>query len=248
MKMPVQLLLFAAAFAVGGCGSVKEFVPIRPMSVPLRMPNQQRIVAEATTEAVNRASADGKLNLSQYKGLKGRVEVNGVFPHSGSDLLDFIASAVEGSMMQAGMLVLPRPHPFSVRAEGGASSVTIIPPPAAPETADAKSDVRLVASVDWGGVDYEEARELLGGRVALAIVLSVLTLGVAGIIYIAVTDFYDHTFTLKSRVHITLRALPTTTNLRGGIGVGEADSKIVIDARSASGYSAEIDIPKKDEK
>src|SRR6185436_1761187 len=100
-----------------GCGSVKEYVPIAPASVGLKMPNQQRLVATSTTEAIRGAIVDPKLNLGQYRGLKGRVEVNGVFPPSKTELLDYVATAVEGEMLQAGIQVLPRDLPATVKVD-----------------------------------------------------------------------------------------------------------------------------------
>src|SRR5262245_25264735 len=109
---------------VGCASSVKEYVPIHGSSMPVRVPNQQRLVALAASQAV--ANAARELNLSQYAGFSGRVEVNGVFPHSATDLLEYVASALEFEMARVGMRVIPHPILAPVRSEASASAPVVI--------------------------------------------------------------------------------------------------------------------------
>ena len=75
----------------------------------------------------------------------------------------------------------------------------------------------MVATVDWGGVDYEDRKR---GR-------------------------NHHVFTLKARVHVTVRAVPVIAGLAGGVGAGEGASQLVIDARDRSGYAHYVTVPMK---
>ncbi|HZS35267.1 MAG TPA: hypothetical protein VFF06_00495 [Polyangia bacterium] len=249
MKLAGSVWLLVAVGA--GCSSVKEYVPVRFQTAAPRIPNQQRIVAQAADEAVRAAASDATLNLSQYSGRSGRVEVNGVFPQSDSDLLDYIGSAVEGSMALAGMRVIARPPAIRVRNDsGGSTAQVVVSGTPLPEPPDQAPDLRVVASVSWGGIDFEDHKYVVGGRLAATILLTIFTLpvaGLGGLLYGAIKGVTGHTFTLKARVRITLRAIPAVAGLRAGVGQGEGSSQIVIDAESASGYAHAITIPEKKE-
>src|SRR5439155_23355753 len=177
-------------------GSVKEYVPIRFATAAPRIPNQQRIVAQAAQEAVSHAVADRALGLAQFAGKSGRVEVNGVYPQSDSDLLDYVAAAVEGEMALAGMRVIPRAAPVRVRTEGDGPAQVMVSASSMPEPPDQAPEVRMVASLDWGGIDFEDRKYVVGSHVAATIVIGILTLGIGGILYAAVAKLTAHTFTL----------------------------------------------------
>jgi hypothetical protein len=164
---------------VGGCSSVKEFVPIHAASSPVRVPNQQRLVSLAVAQAIGNAARE--VNLQQYAGLSGRVEVNGVFPHSAADLLEYIASGVEFEMAKVGMRVIPHPTMAPVRYEAIASAPVII---MKEQGADAtpQPDVRVVASVDWGGIDFKDHKYVVWSRVGPMLGVAVGLLVTGGII------------------------------------------------------------------
>src|SRR5581483_191528 len=130
------------------------------------------------------ANASREVNLVQYAGQSGRVEVNGVFPHSAYDLLDYIASTVEAEMARAGMRVIQHVGSTPTHPEGAnaASTVIVLAPPA--EQTGPAPDLRVIASVDWGGVDLKDQSYIiwprLGGMLGVAgggVVLGAITLG-----------------------------------------------------------------------
>jgi hypothetical protein len=252
MRNTVVAAIAACAWIVAGCGSVKEYVPIKIGPVGMRVPNQQRLVSQAVTQAVYKACRHGRLNLKQYAGKTGRVEVNGVFPHSESDLLKYVASVVEGEMSLAG-LVVTRKEPFIVKpvtVNVGPAATAADTPPAAPAAGSQiisppRPDVRIIASLDWGGVDFTDKKYVNGGKLAGMIVVGLVTFTVGGIIWRIIESPMDHTFTLNARAHVTIRAIPTAAGLRPGFGLGEGSAQIVIDADSDSGYTANMAVPQK---
>lgn len=172
MKRRIGMMVCVGSLAAsGGCGSfVKEFAPIRPGSVAVRVPNQQRLLSSATLEAV--ATAAAQVRLAQYAGRSAQVEVNGVLPHSRDELLEYIAAAVEGEAARAGIRVIPRPRLQLLGGGLGLAPVSASPQQPAP-------DLRLVASVDWGGVDYEEKKYVVASRMGgqLGLLIGGLVLG-----------------------------------------------------------------------
>jgi hypothetical protein len=151
-----------------GCTSVKEFVPIHSHAAPIRVPNQQRLVSLATAQAIQNAVRDA--NLAQYAGQSGRVEVNGVFPHSAQDLLEYVASSVEFEMARVGMRVIAHAT-LPVRDEATPSGTMIIMKESAPEPTP--PDLRVVVSLDWGGIDFKDHQYVVwpkaAGQLGLAI-------------------------------------------------------------------------------
>jgi len=260
----------AVALAVlllgSACGHLKEFAPIRYSTIYPRIPNQQRLIAQPAREAAEKACA--AVNLSQYAGKTARVEVTGVFPHSETELLDFIASVVEAEAARAGIAVLQRPDPrfapdHVIIAHHG-SGPPQLPLPAQPV------DLRLVASVDWGGIDLKDQQYIkawpLAGQIALG-ALSLLTgigataaigdddlmpvtlgipmLGIASAIIWAVLDPSEgHVFTMQGRVRVTLAGIPQSAGLAAVSGFGEGESSVVVDPESHTGYSMILNLPR----
>jgi len=89
-----------ACMSTVGCSSRKEMVPVARSAIALRVPHQQKLLALAVEQAVER------LNFQGFAGRKFKVEVNGVLPHTKEDLLDYIRSAVELRLAQAGAIVV----------------------------------------------------------------------------------------------------------------------------------------------
>jgi hypothetical protein len=267
-----KLWVLSLVAVVGCASSVKEYVPIHGQAMPVRVPNQQRLVALAASQAVTNAARE--LNLTQYAGLSGRVEVNGVFPHSADDLLEYVSSAVEFEMARVGMRVIPHPTLAPVRSEASAPVVVVRAENA--ETAAPQPDVRIIASLDWGGIDFKDHQYIVWPRAGamLGILGGGLIIGGAalgagmnasnvdealggsiaggaimavGILVPIVWYFVDkpvgHQFTLTGRVRLALRVIPNAAGQRPAQGVGDGESHIVIDTRSDSGYTNFIQVP-----
>jgi hypothetical protein len=176
MRLGPVLLL---ATFLSACGYVKEYAPVNASVTPVRVPNQQRLVSLAATQAV--VNAARSLNLARYAGRSGIVEVNGVFPHSASDLLEYVASALEGEMARAGMRVIPHPTPAPVRPENGGQPLVLVTPNAQEQP---QPDVRVVASLDWGGIDMRDQQYVVwkNAIAQLAVGVGGFAIGVATIV------------------------------------------------------------------
>src|SRR5262245_61263929 len=89
-----SLLVLAAALACGGYS--KETVSLYRDHVGMRVPNQQRLLALSTDEAIAR------LDFKNLAGKKVVVEMTGIFPHTRQDVLDYIEGQVEGKIARDG--------------------------------------------------------------------------------------------------------------------------------------------------
>ncbi len=255
--MRTGLVSIAVLLFLNGCSHVKEFAPIRIAPMYPRVPNQQRLISQSTLQAVEKAASG--INLAQYAGKKIRVEVNGVFPHSEEDLLNYVAAAVEGEAARAGAMVLPRPDPrfvtdkvilsysaSDVAASPGSGYGTQTPNPTPTQRpVEEQPDVRLVASVDWGGIDLKDHKYIKGGQLIGSILLSLplLTLPIV-IIWNLVSPIYGHTFTMIGRVRVTLRAIPVSPGLAAAAATGEGESSVVVDPDSDTGYMLIMPLPR----
>src|SRR5438046_1624199 len=117
-----KLLLIGALAAVCACKYNKETVPVRRAEADIRVPNQQRVVALATDQAVE------ALDLSKLQGKSVAIELTGVFPHSNEDLLGYLRAQVEAKLARAGARVLVQPPllilPGAQPAAAGAASAS----------------------------------------------------------------------------------------------------------------------------
>lgn len=251
-----------------GCGHIKEFAPIRYSTAFPRIPNQQRLIAQPARQAAEKACT--AVNLQQYAGMTARVEVTGVFPHSHAELLDYVATVIEGEAARAGVKVLPALDPrFAPRhvivAHHGNG------PPMLPVSAP-PADVRLVASVDWGGIDLKDQQYVTGWPLAGQVTLGALSLiggvastigvlvdgnsgklgmtigiplaGLGGAIAWAILDpSVGHVFTMQGRARVTLVGMPQSAGLAAAGGSGEGESSVVVDPESDTGFSLMIDLP-----
>jgi len=230
------------------------------------------LVAQAIEQAVRAAASSPSLNLASYAHRSVRIEVNGVFPHSEGDLLEYVATAVEGEAAKAGLRVVPRPLPQVVHSDGETERLSLSLRPSDPEQPANRIDLRLVASVDWGGIDYKEQKYWRKNSL-----VGVLTFGIAGLNGIGLLGAVPSTrsdvllglgapmvpcllvaglwaifdppratkFTLDGRARISLRALPIAAGLAAGQSAGEGESRIVIDTGTRDGYVKDLDIPEK---
>lgn len=235
MRNTTMVLLLLLGLIFSACGYTKEYVPIRSSASGIRIPNQQRLLAAAASRAVNRACSQSTMKFTNYSGKTGRVEINGILPHSDRDLLDYIASGVEGYMARGGMLVLPRERrqkeKVAVHVGAGQAQTTEVP------------DVRVLVSVDWGGIDLKDKKYIVGGKVAGMVVVGIFTWGIGAIIWGLASPPYGHIFTLDGKVKVTVQAVPVKAGSSYAIGAGEGSARIVIDTESDTGYTNFMRVP-----
>jgi hypothetical protein len=218
---------------VGACSWQRQTVPLARQAMAIRVPHQQRLVAMAVEQAVE------NLDFAQLAGKSWRTEVNGVFPHSREDLLDYVQTAVERRLGQSGATVIPhRPG----------------------EVSDTKEN-RLVISVTWGGIDTSQEHfadkdniflytgvgvgALLSGIVIAAvggggytmIPASLLMAGGAGWlgVFPFVKDLTYDTYTLTGRVRLAVSILPAEGG-QSTVLYAEGETQTIIDPASKTGF------------
>lgn len=166
------LLCGALLCALSGCKYNKETVPIRRAPSDIRVPNQQRVIALATDQAVE------ALDFKPLEGKSVTIEVSGIFPHSHDDLLHYLRAQVEAKAARAGARVIvrdlmteavlaaePAAAPAAAPAakpaaaptgRGPAAAAVPPPPPPAPVALSEEADYRLLVNVSWGGADVRD--------------------------------------------------------------------------------------------
>src|SRR5579862_2597898 len=118
------LVLAAVISLTPACGGYsKETVSLFRDHVTMRVPNQQRLLALATDEAVAR------LDFKPLAGKKIIVELDGVFPHSRNEALDYIQGQVEGKIARDGGLVIAAQQVVVVPDEAAGSGAPGQPVP-----------------------------------------------------------------------------------------------------------------------
>jgi hypothetical protein len=113
------------ALVLPACKYSKETVPEARSVRPVRVPNQQRLLALAVEEAVE------SLDFKAIAGKTVKVELTGILPESGEDLFDYLTQQVEAKLARSGVRVLRveaahpagRPGP-SAEAAGVAAAAT----------------------------------------------------------------------------------------------------------------------------
>jgi hypothetical protein len=245
-----RLAAVVVLLATPACGGYsKETAPLFREHVAVRVPNQQRLVALAVDDAVER------LDFAALQGKRVAVEVAGIFPHSDQDALAYIRGAVEGKLARSGATVVTNPVP-----------VVLTDSPAEIETGSAlpvpsNADYRVVVGVSWAGVDTHDKKgvnpDLLTKQVLLLVggvtAGLVLTLGVddsvaqtIGLISMGAGSggyflwrFLEpplyHTYRLIGRVRLSCNAIPLLEG-QAFQTVGEGQTQIVIDPLADEGY------------
>ena len=238
-----------------GCKYSKETVPMTRAFDAVRVPNQQRLVALATEQAIE------ALDFKALAGKTVALEVSGVFPHSHVDLLDYLTAQLEAKLARAGARVL-HPAPFlvvpGVAAEGAA--------PASEGATQAltlsqQADYRLLVGVSWGGIDTRDKVRtdeplltkqigigvggLLGGIFLYALSDSAFrknfSAGVAiaapvgAFLWYRKKSPFPHTYTLIGRVRVVASGIPS------GEGTaftteGKGQSQVILDEYAPEGY------------
>jgi len=253
--MRVRWLWAAAVCGVlGGCKYSKETVPVDRSFTAVRVPNQQRLVALASEEAVE------ALDFKQLTGKSVVVELSGVFPHSDSDLLDYLRAQVEAKLARAGARVLHPAPALLIPGDATAAAAPAAPGATSVLELSEPADVRLLIGISWGGIDTRDkvrtdeplltkqvglaAGGLLGGLVLFELSSSSFRKGFsAGIMLAAPIGAYlwyrhkspfPHTYTLIGRVRVVAHAIP-----QAGVSFtteGRGTAKVIVDERSPEGY------------
>lgn len=253
MHLRRTILSLALATTVACGGYSKETVSMYREHVGMRVPNQQRLLALATDEAVERLD---------FKALAGRrvvVEMAGIFPHTRADVLDYIQGQVEGKLARDGAIV------------SSAASLLIAPPAAEGEAAAAPeggaltfsedAEYRVVIGVSWAGVDTHDRKSVNQGLLLRQVGLGVggLVTGIAlgssddptaagvgsivgGLAVLGAVGWYIferptlHTYRLLGRVRLSVQAVPLQGGLQAFSTVGEGQTELLIDPTAEEGY------------
>jgi hypothetical protein len=248
-----RILVVFVAVATAACGGYsKETVSLIREHVGMRVPNQQRLLALSTDEAVARLD---------FKGLAGKkvvVEMAGIFPHSHGDVLDYIQGQVEGKIARDGGLVIsagqlviaPGDVAGADPAVGGVLSLT-----------PSDAEYRVIIGVSWAGVDTHDRKvintplltrqlglilggigaALLGAAIAdstaTPIMMGVGSLATTGgIIWYMVDKPTLHIYRLLGRVRVSVNAVPIVPGGTPFQTVGEGQTELLVDPTAEEGY------------
>ena len=249
-RFSIALLSTISALLVACGGYSKETVSLYRDHVGMRVPNQQRLIALATDEAVAR------LDFKHLAGKKVVVEMSGIFPHTRGDVLDYVEGQVEGKIARDGGLVISAgqivvaPGDGSGSDTGGTLSLT-----------PSDADYRVIIGVSWAGVDTNDRKTIntplltkqlglivggvvagligaaaadgtvspiLGGAGALAIT--------GGAIWYFVAPPTLHIYRLLGRVRVSVNAVPIVPGGTAFQTVGEGQTELLVDPTAEEGY------------
>lgn len=255
-------LVAALAITSAACGGYsKETVPLH--RVGMRIPNQQRLLALSTDEAV------GRLNFKGLAGKKVVIEMAGIFPNTREDVLGYIQGQVEGKIARDGGLVISAGQ--SVVANVVASADGSAAEPGAKGTISltpSDADYRVIIGVSWAGVDTHDRKvvntpllvrqlAVMGGGVGIAvvgprvvhdarianeslvswIVAGVgLSLAVGGAIWYYRDDPTLHIYRLLGRVRVSVNAIPIVPGGTPFQTIGEGQTELLVDPTAEEGY------------
>ena len=243
-------------FAPACGGYSKETVALYRDHVTMRVPNQQRLLALSTDEAVARLD---------FKGLAGKkvvVEMSGIFPHTRGDVLDYIQGQVEGKIARDGGLVIAAQQVVVVPDEQAGSAATPGQPlpNATLSLTPNDADYRVVIGVSWAGVDTNDRMTVnlallgkqlgtMGGGLLLghigasggdntgAVVASVGGLALLGGLGWYILDRPTlHIFRLLGRVRVSVNALPIVPGGTAFQTIGEGQTELLIDPSADEGF------------
>ncbi|HTJ44759.1 MAG TPA: hypothetical protein VL463_21785 [Kofleriaceae bacterium] len=260
MKRQAIALTTALAFAAACGGYSKETVSLYREHVGMRVPNQQRLIALSTDEAVARLD---------FKGLAGKkviVEMSGVFPHTRADVLDYIQGQVEGKIARDGGLVISAGQLVVAPAEtnvlaNGAPAATDVATGSVLSLTPGDADYRVIIGVSWAGVDTHDRLAindnlllkqgaLMGGGLLLAIIgagqsdsSSAAGFGsVGGLAFTGGMLWYFlqkptiHIYRLLGRVRLSVNAVPIVPGGTPFQTVGEGQTELLVDPTADEGY------------
>lgn len=248
-------LVTTLAIVSAACGGYsKETVPLRREYVGMRIPNQQRLLALSTDEAV------GRLDFKGLAGKKVVVEMAGIFPNTRRDALAYIRGQVEGKIARDGGLVISAGQDVVASADESTAE------PEVNETISLTprdADYRVIIGVSWAGVDTHDrkvvnkpllARQLLviGAGIVLAVlgpprvndssldwIVGGIGVGVAvgGTVWHYADDPTLHIYRLLGRVRVSVNAIPIVPGGTPFQTVGEGQTELLVDPTAEEGYS-----------
>lgn len=259
MTRLTQLTVGLLVLSLCACNNyVKETVPLAREKVTLRVPNQQRLIALATAEAVER------LQFGPLSGKKVVVELTGVFPHAREDVGAYIQGEVEGKLARDGAIVLQPQVVVTPSIPGAEGQPAVTTGGALVMPTDA--EYRVIVGVSWAGVDTQDKKTVDGGLLAKQIGLGlgggllggililaggnveggeglamvggiVAPLAISGaVLWSIVQPPTLHIYKLMGRVRLSVEAVPLVPGGRGFQTVGEGQTEIVIDPTAEEGY------------
>lgn len=248
-------LLVGAMLCVCSCKYNKETVPIRRAPTDIRIPNQQRVVALATDQAVE------ALDLKPLAGKSVAIELTGIFPHSYDDLLHYLRAQVEAKAARAGARVIAQPPVLVVPGIEGATTTTAQPAVEGALKLSEEPDYRLLVNVSWGGADVRDkvttdeplltkqiglgAGGLISGVLLFVISDSAFRKGFAGVGTVVTVGGsigwfwkkspFPHVKTLIGRARVVVQGVPTKEGT-AFTTEGAGESRLVNDERVPEGY------------
>jgi hypothetical protein len=105
LKYLILLMLIAAFTSSCARGQQQTKLPIYRQVWYVNVPAQQLIVANAVDAAVDQLAAQtNESDLSRYQGMTAFTSVSGVFPHSDTQLMNYIRNRVEYQLSRSGIL------------------------------------------------------------------------------------------------------------------------------------------------
>jgi hypothetical protein len=251
-RFSIALLSTISALVTACGGYSKETVSLYRDHVGVRVPNQQRLIALATDEAVAR------LDFKPLAGKKVIIELSGVFPHTRGEVLDYIQGQVEGKIARDGGLVISAGQIVVATPEGSGADLT---PAGSLSLTPADADYRVIIGVSWAGVDTNDKKTinmplltrqvgLMAGGLVAGIVGAVSSdattasiLGIAGLAAIgggAIWYFVQpptlHVYRLLGRVRVSVNAVPIVPGGTAFQTVGEGQTELLVDPTAEEGY------------
>jgi hypothetical protein len=255
-----RALVAALAITSAACGGYsKETVPLHRDRVGMRIPNQQRLLALSTDEAV------GRLNFKGLAGKKVVIEMAGIFPNTREDVLGYVQGQVEGKIARDGGLVISAGQSVVASADGSAAE------PGAKGTISLTprdADYRVIIGVSWAGVDTHDRKvvnkpllmrqlAVMAAGVGLAVfgpqivnesrissesAVSWITVGVGlsaavgGVIWYYGDDPTLHIYRLLGRVRVSVNAIPIVPGGTPFQTIGEGQTELLVDPTAEEGY------------
>jgi hypothetical protein len=242
----VRIILIGVVAAVtSACTVNKTMVQMDREHSRFRSPVMQAQMGKAVEDAMR------GVDFAAMAGRSATVEVNGLFPQSSEDLLNYVRSSIEAKASEQGVKIIaavpctPSPVPMIANAAPFLCSPTVTP------------DYRIVVSLEEGGVQKSVRRELAPGKLAgqLSLVvgapLTILLAGVfffyvmpvaaiplvAGVLWMIFSPPYDDYVRLDSRIQLVIHRMPKEG---GGLTTkSEGKAAIELHPNEREGYDSE---------
>lgn len=248
----IRISALVALLLVSACGGYsKETVSLYRDHVGMRVPNQQRLLALSSDEAVARLD---------FKGLAGKtvvVEMSGIFPHTRADVLDYIQGQIEGKIARDGGLVISSGQLVTAPVEGtGGEPATVL------NLTPSEAEYRVVIGVSWAGVDTHDRKVInsklltrqlgvMGAGLGIALLgppvvddstAGPILAGIGGLTLLTGIAWYIfdkpqlHVIRLLGRVRVSVNAIPIVPGGTPFQTIGEGQTELLIDPTAEEGY------------